>query len=497
MEDAMDVLGSLRRSAQRLWQQVPAPVRNVAATAVAPVRTLGNQIRSLGTQVQDRFEGVQRGLTARRPGPPALPAPALPPAARPTSTTRPASAPRPPQAPTPAPAHPLAALSQGVAAAGRGLTDAGRNLDGFLVGQMGRSERALGSHDLARAGSGFGRAVTEIVTGTMQLAGGALQLADARTREAAVKTAGDVAAAVARDPGRVAGAIRDQAVRAWNDDPWRMGGAIVGNLVPVGAALKAVTGAGRAAQTASAAGRVVRGLGAGGDAARVAVAALPPPSTAARVAADATLAARSATAARVVESGSAFPPLRSVDDYAALLARQTAEGSVPLGGVARPGILNPFTDKSGQNLWAVGAGAGRRELARDGDMLDYFLPQGSPLPPGAIRAETAVPGELVAIANSLSSRGSAASLAGGEATAQGIDPLMEMITAGKTYDRVFVPAGPHIQVNTSTRLREVHNGLGAAERSLGPETARQLRETLKPLSIAEQHKIMGELGLLP
>jgi hypothetical protein len=32
---------------------------------------------------------------------------------------------------------------------------------------------------------------------------------------------------------------------------------------------------------------------------------------------------------------------------------------------------------------------------------------------------------------------------------------------------------------------------------LRAETARQLRETLKPLSIAEQHKIMGDLGLLP
>jgi len=426
------------RAVQRQAQQIPTALRGAAhavtQTITAPLR------RPAATT--DGFDGVRRATTPARPRAPALPEPA---------SSRPAG--------------PL----QTVAQWGRQLSGTAQGLDRFFVAQMDRSERALGRHDLARAGSGFGHGVTSLVTGTMELAGGALQLADPSQRAAAGRTV----SALAANPGAAVGAVRDQVVQSWQRDPARFVGGVVANLVPVGAAVGAVSRSGRAAPVAAGAGRVARGLTPATTAAR----------TAAPVVDDVVVIAPAA--ARAITTTSPFPPLRSAGDYAALVTRQTAEGSVDLTGLARPGIAR-FDSKSG--TYAVVQGAGRAEKARPDELLDLFVERGSPLPAGAVRAEVDVAGSLVADANILSSRGAA-----------GASPeLVQFVTDGKVFDRVFVPRRA-VDVPTSTLAYEIRQGVAALEQRLGADGARATLDAQRfaDLAIVEQRAFLGTLGVLP
>lgn len=186
-------------------------------------------------------------------------------------------------------------------------------------------------------------------------------------------------------------------------------------------------------------------------------------------------------------TGGAQPrPLLSLEEYRGLLEQQTQNPGkpVPLENVPRPG-LGGVADGVVQIL----QGAGRFEKLRAGESMDVFLPEGEPLPRGAVVLETGVPGELVRTANMLSSRGS-----------DGANPtLLRGVKPEGRYRRVLVPReaceAPTSQV------------AGAAEASLealkqwGVENARA-RPALdayldsagfKDLSLLERNGILSRL----
>ncbi|MEB3196348.1 MAG: hypothetical protein VKP62_04005 [Candidatus Sericytochromatia bacterium] len=142
-------------------------------------------------------------------------------------------------------------------------------------------------------------------------------------------------------------------------------------------------------------------------------------------------------------------PLGSLAEYRRLLARQAAGDAIDMNRVVRPGIVGYAA--SARQPWGVVQGAGRYEKLPGNGYFDAFIDAAAPLPPGAIVVAQGVPGELVAAANTLSSRG-----------ASGANPeLVEILTEGRVFRRALFPARG-VSASTSQVLHE----LGRLEASL-------------------------------
>ncbi len=155
-----------------------------------------------------------------------------------------------------------------------------------------------------------------------------------------------------------------------------------------------------------------------------------------------------------------FPKLKSADDYAKLVAQQASQGSIPLEGIARPGI-GGWSAKYGKTQ--IIEGAGRFEKARPKDWLDVFIETSQPIPEGSIVAAENVPADLVANANLLSSRG-----------LEGVNKeLVEFSTAGKTFRRVFIKRS-NVIAPTSKVANDVKKATKQLVEKLGEEKANSI-----------------------
>lgn len=97
-------------------------------------------------------------------------------------------------------------------------------------------------------------------------------------------------------------------------------------------------------------------------------------------------------------------PLATLDEYRALVGRQTAGEVLDLKQIARPGIARIFEGRV-----AIQQGAGRWENTRPNEWLDLFVDARAPLPEGAVVVQRGISPELVRQANLLSSRGQSGS----------------------------------------------------------------------------------------
>jgi hypothetical protein len=496
---------------QQLWSRVTRPFvatadRQAGAARVAELRAR----TSARPAVHRPAAGTPRPSSSSSPA--ARPAPARP-------GTAPPAAARP--APPPRPANPLAT-------AGQWISDRGRDVDGVVRNTTSTVERGLStarhaagdaahalihaaasplaSHPATRplaanivrqADQAVNTAVTAgdatthfvggavhglsgIVSGPIGLVGSGLQLADPRVRADAQRNLDTLRA----HPLGAAVAVRDAAVRSFTHDPAGTFGEVVGNLVPVGAVANGLGKVGKVGKLAELANDASRAVDVAADANR-ALKAADGASETARAATGAARVTASTTAARP-----AVLPLLSTEEYRALVTRQAQEGRVSLDGIARPGIAKFGDDGIAEIL----QGAGRYEKARAGDMLDMFVPRGSPLPKGAVLVDAEVPTDSVRLANVLSSRGAAG------ANPDWVDFTTSDFATGKPFDyqRILLPM-EQARAGTSTigHLVKVAEGK-LAERLGSPEAAAAAlaqRPGWNGGSLVDKFEILKELGV--
>ncbi len=177
--------------------------------------------------------------------------------------------------------------------------------------------------------------------------------------------------------------------------------------------------------------------------------------------------------------------LGSSEEYLALLDRQDKGEPVDLKEVARPGIAS-----SDGNTVMIAQGSGRFEKLRAGETADLFVPEGQPLPKGAIVLETGVSGKLVEAANLLSSRGKS-----------GANPeLVGRLTKGKTFQRVLVPreaAEAPLSALADQKQNSVES-LGEWAQAQNPQIKEKLGSVLeskafKDASLVEQTEMLNGL----
>lgn len=234
-------------------------------------------------------------------------------------SNKPAPTPKAPPQPPPPPPPAEPQLARDVAGAGRAIEGVAMAADQFIKDRLADGEALAGNHDLARFASGVVHALTSNVTGVVGLAGSALQLAEQETRD----EAGQALQAIAADPGAVAQELWSSLEEAYHEDPAKLSGEIVGSLIPIGAALKAATTAGKAGQAA----RILHGAGQVlDDAARAARAAGSVADDAARVAAGlADDAARAAKGPRILSQDALQKLNASVEPLADMMADEARE----------------------------------------------------------------------------------------------------------------------------------------------------------------------------
>jgi hypothetical protein len=187
----------------------------------------------------------------------------------------------------PAPASRQGWLANATARTGRALSDGAQATQEWVeknVGAMERASEASGSvaHFSTSFAGGLVDGLSGMMTGTVGLAGGALQLADAKTRADVADTMRQIAA----QPGAVANALTDDVVQSAADNPGHMVGQIASCFTPGAVAKLAEFGrAGQVADGLNAAAKEAEGAKVA-DVAKVAEGTTPAPRTVEQILAD-------------------------------------------------------------------------------------------------------------------------------------------------------------------------------------------------------------------